>query len=70
MGYTVDWTPAGPRLLETLNVQPDFGLTGEAPPIFGQAAKASLVYMAKQPANPSGEAIVVQKNHPLKNVKD
>lgn len=73
LGYTVDWTefPAGPQLLEALNVGSlDFGHTGEAPPIFAQAAKAPLVYIANQPANPSGEAIVVQKDSPIKNVKD
>ncbi|PAW26552.1 sulfonate ABC transporter substrate-binding protein [Peribacillus simplex] len=73
VGYTVDWTefPAGPQLLEALNVGSiDFGYTGEAPPIFAQAANAPLVYIANQPANPSGEAIVVQKDSPIKNVKD
>lgn len=38
-GYTVEWTefPAGPQLLEALNVGSiDFGTTGEAPPIFAQ----------------------------------
>ncbi|PAK38015.1 sulfonate ABC transporter substrate-binding protein [Peribacillus simplex] len=73
VGYTVDWTefPAGPQLLEALNVGSlDFGHTGEAPPIFAQAANAPLVYIANQPANPSGEAIVVQKDSPIKNVKD
>jgi sulfonate transport system substrate-binding protein len=72
-GYTVKWTefPAGPQLLEALNVGTlDFGHTGEAPPIFAQAAKAPLVYVANQPANPSGEAIIVQKDSPLKSVKD
>ncbi|MED3690043.1 sulfonate ABC transporter substrate-binding protein [Peribacillus butanolivorans] len=73
VGYTVKWTefPAGPQLLEALNVGSlDFGHTGEAPPIFAQAAKAPLVYVANQPANPSGEAIVVQKDSPIKSVED
>ncbi|HBD36147.1 MAG TPA: sulfonate ABC transporter substrate-binding protein, partial [Cupriavidus sp.] len=40
-GITVKWTefPAGPQLLEGLNVGAiDFGTVGEAPPIFAQAA--------------------------------
>ena len=40
-GWTVTWTefPGGPQLLEALNVRAiDFGTTGEAPPIFAQAA--------------------------------
>ncbi|AOH52801.1 ABC transporter substrate-binding protein [Peribacillus muralis] len=72
-GYTADWTefPAGPQLLEALNVGSiDFGHTGEAPPIFAQAANAPLVYVANQPANPAGEAIVVQKDSPIKSVKE
>ncbi len=47
LGYKVVWTefPAGPQLLEALNVGAiDFGNTGEAPPIFAQAAGAPLVY--------------------------
>ena len=42
-GVTVKWTefPAGPQLLEGLNVGSiDFGTVGEAPPIFAQAAGA------------------------------
>ena len=38
--------PGGPQLLEALNVGSiDFGHTGEAPPIFAQAAGAPLVYV-------------------------
>lgn len=73
LGYSVKWTefPAGPQLLEALNVGSiDFGHTGEAPPIFAQAAGAPLVYFANSPANPKGEAIVVKKDSPIKTIKD
>ena len=43
LGFSVAWTefPGGPQLLEALNVGAlDFGITGEAPPIFAQAAGA------------------------------
>ncbi|QGQ45335.1 sulfonate ABC transporter substrate-binding protein [Metabacillus sediminilitoris] len=73
VGYSVKWTefPAGPQLLEALNVgSVDFGHTGEAPPIFAQAADAPLVYFANEPSNPKGEAIIVQENSPIKNIKD
>mgnify|MGYP002714641315 CR=1 FL=1 len=46
VGYSVVWTefPSGPPLLEALNVGAiDFGNTGEAPPIFAQAAGADAV---------------------------
>ena len=72
-GIEVKWTefPAGPQLLEGLNVGSiDFGTVGEAPPIFAQAAGADLVYVAHQPPAPSAEAIVVPKDSPLKSVAE
>ncbi|WP_377295208.1 sulfonate ABC transporter substrate-binding protein [Rhizobium sp. SG2393] len=73
IGYTVQWTefPAGPQLLEGLNVGAvDFGSTGETPPIFAQAAGAPLVYVAHEPPAPRGEAILVPKDSPIKTVAD
>lgn len=73
LGYTVRWAEfaAGPQLLEALNAGAiDFGNTGEAPPIFAQAAGAPLVYVGYEPAAPEGEAILVPKNSPLKTVAD
>ena len=72
-GVEVKWTefPAGPALLEGLNVGSiDFGTVGEAPPIFAQAAGADLIYVANQPAAPRAEAILVPKGSPLKTVAD
>lgn len=72
-GIEVKWTefPAGPQLLEGLNVGSiDFGTVGEAPPIFAQAAGADLVYVANQPPAPQGEAIVVPKDSALKSVAE
>jgi len=46
----------------------DFGHTGEAPPIFAQAAGAPLVYVANEPPNPKGEAILVPKDSPIQDV--
>ncbi|TJZ69364.1 sulfonate ABC transporter substrate-binding protein [Chitiniphilus eburneus] len=73
LGFTVRWVefPAGPQLLEGLNVGAiDFGTTGEAPPIFAQAAGARLVYVGNEPPAPASEAIVVPKNSSLKSVKE
>jgi sulfonate transport system substrate-binding protein len=73
LGYKVVWTefPSGPPLLEALNVGAlDFGVTGETPPIFAQAAGAPLVYLAYDPPAPQGEAILVPKDSPLKSVAD
>jgi len=73
LGLDVQWTefPAGPQLLEGLNVGSiDFGTVGEAPPIFAQAAGAPIVYVAHQPPAPTAEAIVVPKDSPLKRVAE
>jgi sulfonate transport system substrate-binding protein len=73
LGYKVTWSefPAGPQLLEAVNVGAiDFGNTGEAPPIFAQAAGAPLLYVACEPAAPRGEAILVPKDSPIKTVAD
>jgi sulfonate transport system substrate-binding protein len=73
LGFTVTWTefPSGPPLLEALNVGSiDFGIAGETPPIFAQAAGAPLVYLAYDPPAPQGEAILVPKDSPLKSVAD
>jgi len=73
LGYSVSWTefPSGPPLLEALNVGSiDFGIAGETPPIFAQAAGAPLVYLAYDPPAPQGEAILVSRDSPLKSVAD
>ena len=67
------WTefPSGPPLLEALNVGAiDFGNTGEAPPIFAQAAGAPIQYVAYEPPAPKGEAILVPKDSKLNSVAD
>lgn len=73
LGVSVSWTefPAGPQLLEGLNVGSiDFGTVGETPPIFAQAANAQITYIGYEPPAPGGEAIVVPKDSPLKSVAD
>ena len=72
-GIEVQWTefPGGPQLLEGLNVGSiDFGTTGEAPPIFAQAAGADLLYVAHEPPAPTSEAILVPKDSSLKSVSE
>jgi sulfonate transport system substrate-binding protein len=72
-GVDVKWTefPGGPQLLEGLNVGSiDFGVTGETPPVFAQAAKADLVYVANEPPAPTSEAILVPKDSTVKSVAD
>ncbi|RZG75995.1 sulfonate ABC transporter substrate-binding protein [Acinetobacter wuhouensis] len=72
-GVTVKWVefPAGPQLLEGLNVgSVSFGEAGEAPPIFAQAANSNLVYIANQPAAPLAEALIVPKDSTIKSIQD
>lgn len=72
-GVSVTWVEfaAGPPLLEALNVGAvDFGWTGDAPPIFAQAAGANLVYVGAAPSNGKGEAIIVKDGSPAKTVAD
>jgi sulfonate transport system substrate-binding protein len=71
LGVSVTWTefPAGPQLLEGLNVGSiDFGTVGETPPIFAQAANAQITYIGYEPPAPGGEAIVVPKDSLIKSV--
>ncbi len=72
-GVRVSWTefPAGPALLEAMNVGAiDFGTVGEAPPIFAQAAGAPIRYVAHEPPAPQGEAILVQRDSPIRSVAE
>lgn len=72
-GIKVTWTefPGGPQLLEALAAGSiDFGTTGEAPPVFAQAAGAPLVYVGVESPAPTGEAILVPKDSPIKSVAD
>lgn len=72
-GVNVKWVefPAGPQLLEGLNVgSVSFGEAGEAPPIFAQAANSNLVYVANQPEAPKAEALIVQKDSNIQSVQD
>ncbi|MCP1645031.1 sulfonate transport system substrate-binding protein [Pseudomonas citronellolis] len=72
-GIKVQWTefPGGPQLLEGLNVGSiDFGVTGETPPVFAQAAGADLVYVANEPPAPTSEAILLPKDSPIKSVAE
>jgi sulfonate transport system substrate-binding protein len=72
-GVHVEWFlfPAGPQLLEALNAGTiDLGHTGEAPPIFAQAAGVPVVYIGNQPPFPDGEGILVPKDSPIRSVAD
>lgn len=72
-GVTVTWTEfaAGPQMLEALNVGSiDFGVVGETPPVFAQAAGADLLYVATEPPSPQAEVILVPKDSPIQTLAD
>lgn len=68
----VKWTefPFGPPILEAIATgNADFGFTGDAPPIFAQAAGADLLYVAALPKN-AIEGIVVPDASPIHALAD
>lgn len=63
--------PAGPQMLEALNVGSiDLGSTGDIPPLFAQAASADLLYVGSEPPKPKAEVILVPTSSPLHQVSD
>ena len=69
----VQWVefPAGPQLLEALSVGSlEFGLTGDSPPVFAQAAGKELFYVGAEPAKPLSSAVLVPAASPLKTLAD
>ncbi|TVT52500.1 MAG: sulfonate ABC transporter substrate-binding protein [Azoarcus sp. PHD] len=72
-GVSVRWLefPAGPQMLEALNVGSiDLGLVGETPPVFAQAAGANLLYVGNEPPAVRAEALLVPKDSPIKTVAE
>jgi sulfonate transport system substrate-binding protein len=70
-GVRVRWVEFafGPPLLEALGAGAiDYGYTGDAPPIFAQAARAKLLYAAAIPARGYGQAIVVPAASSIQDV--
>jgi sulfonate transport system substrate-binding protein len=69
----VQWIefPAGPQLLEALSAGSlEFGLTGDSPPVFAQAAGKDLFYVGAEPPKPDSSAILVLPDSPLRKLSD
>jgi len=69
----VQWVefPAGPQLLEALSVGGlEFGLTGDSPPVFAQAAGRELFYVGAEPPKPLSSAVLVPASSPLRTLAD
>jgi len=72
-GTRIQWTefPAGPQLLEALALgSVDLGATGDAPPVFAQAAGKDVVYVGAEPPKPDSSAVLVKPDSPLKTLAD
>ena len=70
-GTRIQWTefPAGPQLLEALALgSVEFGATGDAPPVFAQAAGKDVVYVGAEPPKPDSSAVLVKPDSPLKKL--
>jgi aliphatic sulfonates family ABC transporter substrate-binding protein len=69
----VEWVDcaAGMQVMDALAVGAlDLGVVGESAPIFAQAARTPVVYLATEPPAPEGEAIVVREGSPVRTVAD
>ncbi|MBB3105187.1 aliphatic sulfonate ABC transporter substrate-binding protein [Azomonas macrocytogenes] len=63
--------PAGPQMLEALNIGSlDIGSTGDIPPLFAQAADADLLYIGAEPAKPKAEVILVAPGSPINSIAE
>jgi sulfonate transport system substrate-binding protein len=61
-GVSVRWVEfsAGPQLLEALGAGSlDFGMTGDTPPIFAQAAGRDVLYVGSETPKPRSSAILI-----------
>jgi sulfonate transport system substrate-binding protein len=71
--YKIEWSQfaSGPPLLEALNAGAiDIGGTGDTPPIFAAAAGSKIALVAVTRSVPSGSAILVPKDSPIRSLAD
>ncbi len=70
-GARIKWTefPAGPQLLEALGAGSlDFGMTGDTPPVFAQAAGTDVIYVGVEPPKPKSSAILVPPDSAIRSL--
>lgn len=71
-GVAVSWVEfaAGPPMLEAMNAgSVDLGQTGDVPPVFAQAARANVVYVAGEPST-NGQGILVRPGAGIRTLGD
>jgi sulfonate transport system substrate-binding protein len=72
-GMRVRWAEfgAGPQLLEALGAGSlDFGMTGDTPPIFAQAAGRDVLYVGHETPKPDSSAILVLAGSRIESLRD
>jgi aliphatic sulfonates family ABC transporter substrate-binding protein len=72
-GVEVKWVEFtfGPPMMEAMNVGSiDFGTVGNTPPVFAQAARARVLYVAVQRGNGASQAILLPEGSTLDRVAD
>lgn len=72
-GMRVRWVEfgAGPQLLEALGAGSlDFGMTGDTPPIFAQAAGRDVLYVGHETPKPDSSAILVLAGSRIESLHD
>ena len=70
-GDRVVWSEfvSGPPMMQAMAAGAvDFGITGDAPPVFAQAASDRVIYVGHEPPAPFGEAIVVPATSTIRDV--
>jgi sulfonate transport system substrate-binding protein len=73
LGVSVEWKEfqSGPPMLEALNVGSiDIGRTGDAPPVFAQAANAPLLYIGGSAPKDRSSGILVPANSAIQTLAD
>ena len=73
LGVSVEWKEfqSGPPMLEALNVGSiDIGRTGDAPPVFAQAANAPLLYIGGSAPKDRSSGILVPANSAIQTLED
>jgi len=73
LGVYVEWKEfqSGPPMLEALNVGSiDIGRTGDAPPVFAQAASAPLLYIGGSAPKDRSSGILVPANSAIQTLGD
>src|SRR5262249_54339408 len=72
-GVTIEWHEftSGPPTLEAVGSGAlDFGVTGDVPPLFAQAAGGDILYVGAYRGAAAFHGLLVQKDSPIQKVED